>query len=58
MTSGALAVADRWYDLAVATWSVTWNLGAGWEDLFLASYGVARDDQAIAFYRLVYDLTA
>ena len=24
---GALAVADRWRDLAVATWSVTWNPG-------------------------------
>lgn len=24
---GDLAVADRWYDLAIATWSITWNLG-------------------------------
>jgi kanamycin kinase len=55
---GGLAVADRWYDLAVATWSVTWNLGPGWEDEFLAGYGVSRDDRAIAFYRLCYDLTA
>ncbi len=53
---GELAVADRWYDLAVATWSVTWNLGPGWEDLFLAGYGIARDDRALAFYRLLYDL--
>jgi aminoglycoside phosphotransferase len=55
---GQLAVADRWYDLAVGTWSVTWNLGPGWEDEFLSGYGVRRDDQAIAFYRLIYDLTA
>lgn len=53
---GELAVADRWSDLAVATWSVTWNLGSGWEKLFLASYGVSADCQAIAFYRLIYDL--
>jgi kanamycin kinase len=55
---GELAVADRWSDLAVATWSVTWNLGPGWEDLFLASYGVSRDHEAVAFYRLAYDLTS
>jgi kanamycin kinase len=28
---GALSVADRWADLAVATWSTTWNYGPGWE---------------------------
>jgi kanamycin kinase len=53
---GHLGVADRWRDLAVATWSVTWNLGPGWEDLFLAAYGVHRDPQKQAFYRLLYDL--
>jgi aminoglycoside phosphotransferase len=55
---GRLAVADRWLDLAIGSWSATWNLGPGWEDLFFASYGVARDDRRIAFYRLAYDLTA
>jgi kanamycin kinase len=53
---GHLGVADRWSDLAVATWSVTWNLGPGWEDHFLAAYGVRRDPQKQAFYRLLYDL--
>jgi kanamycin kinase len=53
---GHLGVADRWRDLAVATWSVTWNLGPGWEDLFLAAYGARRDPQKQAFYRLLYDL--
>ena len=53
---GKLGVADRWWDLAIATWSVTWNLGPGWEDLFLAAYGVPRDPERIAFYRLLYDL--
>jgi kanamycin kinase len=53
---GELCVADRWRDLAVATWSVTWNLGPGFEDLFLASYGIERDERAQTFYRLLYDL--
>ncbi len=55
---GELGVADRWWDLAVATWSVTWNLGPGWEDTFLRAYGVDRDDHRIAFYRLLYDLVS
>jgi len=53
---GELCVADRWRDLAVATWSVTWNLGPGFEDLFLASYGIERNEEAQTFYRLLYDL--
>ncbi len=55
---GELGVADRWWDLAVGSWSVTWNLGPGWEDEFLARYGVARDESRIAFYRLLYDVTS
>jgi kanamycin kinase len=55
---GRLGVADRWHDIAIGSWSATWNLGPGWEDLFFASYGVARDDRRIAFYRLLYDVTA
>ena len=50
-----LAVADRWWDLAIATWSVTWNYGPGYEDLFLAAYGVTSDPERRAFYRLAYD---
>jgi kanamycin kinase len=53
---GQLGVADRWWDLAVATWSVTWNLGPRWEDLFLDAYGVRRDPARVAFFRLLYDL--
>ena len=53
---GELGVADRWWDLAVATWSCDWNVGPGWQDLFLDTYGIERDDDKIEFYRLLYDL--
>lgn len=55
---GELAVADRWWDLAVATWSLNWNFGPGYEELFLQSYGVLRDDNRMQFYRLLYDLVS
>jgi kanamycin kinase len=55
---GELGVADRWWDLAVATWSLTWNFGPGYEDQFLESYGAPRDDRRIRFYRLLYDLVS
>lgn len=53
---GELGVADRWWDLAAATWSLTWNLGEGFEEPFLAEYGVAPDPARLQFYRLMYDL--
>ncbi|HEX9710993.1 MAG TPA: APH(3') family aminoglycoside O-phosphotransferase [Actinomycetota bacterium] len=55
---GKLGLADRWWDLAVATWSVTWNLGPGWEDLFLDAYGAARDPAREAYYRLMYNVVS
>ena len=55
---GGRGVADRWWDLAVATWSVTWNVGPGWEGAFLDAYGIERDDARIEFYRLLYDLVS
>lgn len=55
---GELGVADRWWDLAVATWSLTWNLGEGFEDLFLAEYGTEPDAARTRFYRLMYDLVS
>jgi kanamycin kinase len=53
---GALGVADRWADLAVATWSTEWNYGPGWEPALLAAYGVAPDPGRTAYYRLLWDL--
>ncbi len=55
---GELGVADRWWDIAVGSWSATWNLGPGLEDLFISSYGATPDAQRIAFYRLLYDLAS
>ena len=55
---GELGVADRWWDLAVASWSATWNVGPGFEDAFLAAYGIEPDRQRMAYYRLLYDLVS
>jgi kanamycin kinase len=51
-------VADRWWDLAVGSWTVTWNLGPGLEELFYSSYGAEVDGQKISFFRLLYDLVS
>jgi aminoglycoside phosphotransferase len=51
-----LGVADRWADLAVASWSLSWNFGPGWEDIFYAAYGVEPDPVRIAYYRLLWEL--
>ena len=53
---GGLGVADRWADLAVATWSTAWNYGPGWEHRLLDAYGVPPDADRTRYYRLLYDL--
>lgn len=52
---GELGVADRWWDLAVGSWSTIWNIGTGWEETFLRAYGVEADADRIRYYRLLYD---
>lgn len=54
---GRIGVGDRWGDLAIATWSSTWNYGPGWEDELLAAYGIDPDPDRTAYYRLLWDLT-
>jgi kanamycin kinase len=54
---GALGIADRWADLAIATWSTEWNFGPGWEPTLLDAYGVEVDPVRTAYYRLLWDLT-
>lgn len=53
---GSLGVADRWADLAVATWSAEWNYGPGWDVELLAGYGLEPDAERTAYYRLLWDL--
>jgi kanamycin kinase len=53
---GALGVADRWADLAIATWSTQWNYGPGWADPLLEAYGIAPDPDRTDYYRLLWDL--
>ena len=53
---GELGVADRWADLAIATWSTTWNYGPGWETPLLDAYGIAPDPDRTSYYRLLWDL--
>jgi kanamycin kinase len=53
---GALGVADRWADLAVASWSCDWNYGPGWQHLLFDAYGLDPDPGRIAYYRLLWDL--
>jgi aminoglycoside phosphotransferase len=53
---GALGVADRWADLAIATWSTQWNYGPGWEGPLLDAYGIEADPLRIRYYRLLWEL--
>lgn len=53
---GALGVADRWADIAVAAWSTEWNYGVGYAELLYESYGIEPDQERISFYRLLWDL--
>lgn len=53
---GALGTADRWADLAVATWSSVRNYGPGWEAELLDAYGIEADEERSRYYRLLWDL--
>lgn len=53
---GDLGVGDRWADLAVASMSLDWNFGEGRQDEFFDAYGIARDEERIAWYRGLWDL--
>ncbi len=55
---GNLGVADRWADLAVASWSTRWNYGPGFEDELLFACGVAPDLARSTYYRLLWDLAS
>jgi aminoglycoside 3'-phosphotransferase-2 len=51
---GRLGRADRYQDLALACWSIRYNLGDEWVQPFLDIYGgPAIDETKIAYYRLL-----
>lgn len=54
---GALGVADRWADIAVASMSTEWNYGPGWEDALIEAYGLAPDRERLAYYRALWSAT-
>jgi kanamycin kinase len=53
---GSLGVSDRWADLAACARSCDFNLGPGYGELLFQAYGVAPDEDRLAWYRLLYDL--
>jgi kanamycin kinase len=52
-----LGRADRWADLAVASWSTCWNFGPGYSGPLFEAYGVEPDWKRILYYRLLWDST-
>ena len=54
---GRLGVADRLADLAVATYSLGWNYGDGFEGDLLDAYGIEADAERTTFYRALWDAT-
>jgi kanamycin kinase len=54
---GMLGVADRWADLAIASYSLAWNYGGQWEAELFDAYGIDPDPDRISFYRRLWDAT-
>lgn len=54
---GALGVADRWADIAVAVMSAGWNYGPGWDDALLEAYGIRPDPARQAYYAALWNAT-
>lgn len=50
-----LGVADRWADLAVASMSLDWNYGEGWQPAFFDAYGIEPDPGRLAYYRDLWE---
>ncbi len=52
-----LGVGDRWADLAIATYSISWdiNFGRSYDGLFFEVYGVEPDAERIRAYRKLCD---
>jgi kanamycin kinase len=50
-----VGVGDRWADLSIASMSLDWNYGEGWQDEFFTAYDIERDEQRIQYYRAAWD---
>lgn len=51
---GRLGLADRYQDLALARWSIIYNLGEAWVAPFFRHYGLAEPDaERLAYYCLL-----
>ncbi len=48
-----LGIADRHQDLALASWSIRFNLGEAWVEPFLRLYGGKIDPERLAYYRML-----
>ncbi|QEW04446.1 aminoglycoside 3'-phosphotransferase [Microbacterium lushaniae] len=54
---GALGVADRWADIAVAAMSTEWNYGPGWQDALVDAYGISPDRERLTYYQALWNAT-
>lgn len=54
---GALGVADRWADIAVAAMSTEWNYGPGWQEALVTAYGIEPDRERMAYYQALWNAT-
>jgi kanamycin kinase len=52
---GDVVVGDPWADLAVASMSLDWNFGPGWQPTFFEAYGVEPDPERIDWFRRLWD---
>ncbi|MGO1410239.1 MAG: phosphotransferase [Microbacterium sp.] len=52
-----LGAADRWADLSIATYSISWNVNFGrdYDELFFRTYGIEPDRERIRAYRRLWD---
>lgn len=51
-----LAVGDRWADLAIASMSLDWNYGEGFQEAFFDAYEIKPDSAKLSYYRSLWHL--
>lgn len=53
---GGMHIGNENLDPAIMSWTIRANMGENWEDQYLSSYNLKKDDQSISYQRLIYDL--